>query len=103
MSKHNRKNGVNGKSQAPRLHEVEFILETASARRVLLAGDFNGWGVNDLPLREESPGRWRTRVALPPGTHQYRFIVDGQWVDDPRAGRTTPNSFGSCNCEVEVQ
>lgn len=84
------------------MRKVEFSLETANARSVHLAGDFNNWAVNALPLQQESQGRWRATVPLPPGIHQYRFIVDGQWVDDPRACRTSPNPFGSCNCEVEV-
>jgi len=81
---------------------VEFVLESTAAHSVYLAGDFNDWATHALPLKEVSPGRWQATVALPPGVHQYRFLVDGEWVNDPRACRTTPNPFGSCNCEVDV-
>jgi 1,4-alpha-glucan branching enzyme len=105
MSKNNRNNRVhrgNGNPQSAGLRNVEFRLESTAASSVHVAGDFNDWAVNGLPLQQESQGRWRATVPLSPGIHQYRFIVDGQWVDDPRACRTAPNPFGSCNCEVEV-
>lgn len=102
MSKIKRNHQANRQVTASDPREVEFLLEATAARSVHLAGDFNDWRINELPLHEESPGRWRTRVVLPPGTYQYRFIVDGQWVDDPRACRMAPNPFGSSNCEIEV-
>jgi hypothetical protein len=36
-------------------------------------------------------------VALPPGNHQYRFRVDGEWRDDPAAAVRVPNPFGGEN------
>jgi hypothetical protein len=34
-------------------------------------------------------------VALTPGEHHYRFIVDGEWRDDPQCPLHVPNPFGS--------
>jgi len=28
-------------------------------------------------------GRWLLDLALRPGRHQIRFVVDGEWADDP--------------------
>jgi hypothetical protein len=42
-------------------------------------------------------GSWFIIVPLPPGEHPYRFIVDGQWQDDPQAARRVPNPFGGEN------
>ena len=36
-------------------------------------------------------------VILPPGVHQYRFVVDGQWSDDPACTQRAPNPFGGEN------
>lgn len=102
MSKNRRNHRMKGQAKVTDLREVEFVLKTTNARSVHLAGDFNGWDVSSLPLQMEAPGCWRVTVPLPPGVHQYRFLVDGQWVDDPCACRTAPNPFGSCNCEIEV-
>lgn len=90
-------------SAAKSLREVEFCFESATAKTVHLAGDFNKWATDSLPLRKDSSGHWRVRVPLAPGPHQYRFVVDGLWVDDPSACSRQANPFGSCNCEVVVQ
>jgi 1,4-alpha-glucan branching enzyme len=74
--------------------EVPFEIEAASAREVLLAGDFTGWEKTPIKLRKGERGTWRTTVLLPPGQYCYKFVVDGQWKDDPRATAHRPNPFG---------
>ena len=39
---------------------------------------------------------------MPPGSYEYRFVVDGQWVDDPEVNELIPNPFGSANAVLEV-
>jgi len=34
-------------------------------------------------------------VPLAPGKHSYRFIVDGEWRDDPECKLRIPNPYGS--------
>ena len=41
-------------------------------------------------------GSFAIRLSLPEGTHEYRFIVDGEWVHD-QTKPTTPNGFGGYN------
>ncbi len=59
-----------------------FELERPRAGEVLLAGAFSRWGTAPLPM-EEHEGAWRLRLALDSGLHEYKFIVDGQWITDP--------------------
>ncbi|MDA1278233.1 MAG: hypothetical protein O2960_29915 [Verrucomicrobia bacterium] len=33
---------------------------------------------------------------------EYRFVVDGEWVDDPVATELTPNSHGTMNAVLVV-
>lgn len=82
--------------------EVEFAYESPAAKEVYLAADFNNWSFNGLPMVRDEKGVWRARVQLSPGRHEYRFIVDGDWQNDPHACGVVPNEFGSCNCVVEV-
>jgi hypothetical protein len=42
-------------------------------------------------------------VQMEPGTHQYRFIVRGQWVSDPRNPHQILNGFGSRNSLVHIE
>jgi 1,4-alpha-glucan branching enzyme len=54
----------------------------SSARTVAVAGTFNNWQTNEWLLHKTSTG-WELRYTLGPGNYQYRFVVDGKWIDDP--------------------
>jgi hypothetical protein len=85
------------------VHAVSFEYFNPEARAVLVAGSFNGWQPSATPMTKQRGGRWATQVLLPPGQHEYRFVVDGQWQGDPTAERFVANSFGGLNCVVEVK
>jgi len=36
-----------------------------------------------VPLARASGSQWATTLELPPGSHSYKFIVDGEWLHDP--------------------
>jgi len=74
-----------------------FSLEEAEAKEVFLMGDFNNWSPGKHPMQRDENGTWSKRVMLSPGGHEYKFLVDGQWKEDPRNNRRCPNSFGSYN------
>lgn len=40
---------------------------------------------------------------LAPGAYEYRFVVDGEWVTDPRSKETVANPFGGHNTILRVQ
>ena len=74
--------------------EQTFQFTAPQARSVLLAGDFTQWQKQPIPLKKDAKGVWSAAVALPPGRHTYRFIVDGEWRDDPKCTLRVPNPFG---------
>ncbi len=75
-----------------------FSFKAPEAQSVQLAGDFTGWDQAPLSLKRAKNGLWKTTVVLPPGNYQYRFLVDGQWRDDPSCDTRVPNPFGAENC-----
>ena len=79
-----------------------FSYHSPAARSVQLAGDFTGWLGQPINLRKGPNGTWRTALRLERGTHYYRFLVDGQWCDDPECSLYVPNSFGSQNAVWQV-
>jgi 1,4-alpha-glucan branching enzyme len=81
---------------------VTFKLSAPQAKSVLLAGDFTGWNQSPVNLKKRKSGLWKTTVSLAPGTYEYRFIVDGQWQDDPGCTCRNWNRFGTQNCVCEV-
>jgi len=83
--------------------EIEFKYYAPDAKSVKLAGDFNNWDSQSLFPKKDKKGFWKVRLALTPGSYQYKFLVDGQWQNDPGCSSCVPNSFGSLNCEIDVK
>lgn len=81
---------------------VGFKLNAPEAQEVFLAGSFNEWDEGARPLKKDAKGVWRTRISLEPGEYEYRFIVDGEWVDDPECEDRCENEYGICNCVVRI-
>jgi Glycogen recognition site of AMP-activated protein kinase len=95
-----------GKLSSPSLIELkptEFHLEAPFAESVKLAADFTEWEKFPLDMIKSEDGVWYTTVPLPPGHYSYRFIVDGEWCDDPRPIlRLHNNPFGRANAVMDV-
>ena len=99
---------VAGKSSAtkagakPAKKKTTFKLHAPEAAQVFVAGCFNGWNPNADLLTMGSDGTWTCTLALDPGEHEYRFVVDGVWCDDPLAEMRRPNDMGCENCLIVV-
>ena len=88
---------------APPVREVEFVLECVGAERVCVCGEFNAWHPAGLPMvGTPDTGQWKKHLVLPPGRHEYKFVVDGKWLHDPNARQNVPNTHGSLNSIIEV-
>ncbi|MFM1769481.1 MAG: hypothetical protein RJA22_2010 [Verrucomicrobiota bacterium] len=84
-------------------HVVLLECEAPGARAVFVAGNFNDWQPAATPMTRGRGGRWTATLLVPPGVHEYRFVVDGSWQDDPHAARSVPNPFGGRNSLLEVR
>ena len=81
---------------------IEMRLSAPKARTVFIAGSFNGWDPQRTPLRKDLRGVWHASLPLSPGRYEYRFIVDGQWQEDPSARESVPNPHGARNSVLVV-
>ena len=99
--KHN-KHHDNAKRTGPPLMPVAFEFTHPTATTVCVAGTFNDWHAAAKPMHPLGDGRWRKETVLPPGTYEYRLVVDGQWLPDPLARETVPNPFGGSNSVLKV-
>jgi 1,4-alpha-glucan branching enzyme len=79
-----------------------FSITAPDARTVMLVGDFTNWQERPIQLKKAAGGAWSVDVELAPGTHQYRFIVDGQWREDPACAQHAPNPYGTQNSVRQV-
>ena len=73
---------------------VEFRFFRPKAGSVHLAGDFNGWRENELPMACRDDGYWQARVRLPVGEYKFRYCADGEWFTDYAAFGVEPGRFG---------
>lgn len=89
-----------GRALCPDERQMTFSLYAPAAGSVSLAGDFNAWSPDECPLEKSPDGLWERVVTLPPGRHEYKFVVDGLWQNDPRCTVHAPNPFGGENCVV---
>ena len=81
---------------------IEFTLKMPQAHSACVAGSFNNWDSKKTPMRKDAAAGWKATVPLAPGRHEYRFVVDGQWISDPNARESVKNQFGSTNSVVIV-
>jgi 1,4-alpha-glucan branching enzyme len=79
-----------------------FAFSAPMALHVQWVGDFTRWTQQPINLKKDADGVWRTEIALAPGAHHYRIIVDGQWSDDPECALRVPNPYGGENMVRKV-
>ena len=74
-----------------------FSFLAPEAMKVQLVGEFTGWQEHPIEMYKSASGMWQATVNLEPGPHYYRFLVDGEWRDDPGCTLRAPNAFGGQN------
>lgn len=80
---------------------VQFRFQASDASNVRLAGSFTNWQPQ-YELHQTAPGIWTITLPLPPGVHDYAFIVNGQrWVADPYAP-AVDDGFGGTNSRIAL-
>jgi len=98
MKKH--KTQKNGNGHASPSVRIEFTHPTAAA--VAIAGTFNDWRPDATQMMAVGAGHWVKELALAPGNYEYRLVVDGAWMPDPRAREGAPNPYGEMNSVLRV-
>jgi len=72
---------------------------SATGKMVAVAGDFSNW----QPIRMKKSGAsYSVEVKLPKGSHQYKFIVDGRWMEDPDNNIRVSDPFGGMNSVAQL-
>jgi 1,4-alpha-glucan branching enzyme len=82
--------------------EVEFSLDAPEAKNVFVAGTFNNWVTDKDRLKKDAQGIWRVKLSIPAGKHEYKFMVDGQWKEDPANPNKVSDPYGGSNSVIEV-
>lgn len=83
---------------------VRFEVMVDPGSEVYVAGSFNGWNPRYARLSDESGnGLYSITIYLPPGTYEYKFVVNGVWQADPQCPGWTANAMGTLNSLLTVE
>ena len=80
--------------------DVEFVCSGAE-NYVKVAGTWNNWRPQNLIYNQEDD-TWMLSLNLKPGTYQYKYIIDGDWIHDP-SKRWIEDDKGNVNNVIVVE
>lgn len=78
-----------------------FLRGFTNAQKVILSGSFNEWDEESLKMEKTAEG-WELRLQLKSGTYEYKFIVDGMWMEDPANPETRLNQYHTLNSVLRL-
>jgi 1,4-alpha-glucan branching enzyme len=91
------------KTVRSRAKKVVFECKAEPGSEVFVAGTFNQWDPRSHPLCDLlDRGRFLAAVPVPPGRHEYKFVINNEWLADPGCSEYAPNDHGSHNSVLEV-
>lgn len=71
-------------------NKVTFNYINANAKEVFLAGTMNEWATDATPMTKDGD-TFSVTLTLEAGTHEYKFVVDGGWINDPANAEKADN------------
>jgi 1,4-alpha-glucan branching enzyme len=77
--------------------KIIFKVRAPGKAKVHLAGEFNNWDPESLPLEKDDEGFWKAELRLAPGRYEYKLLVDGRWWEDMGEANSARNPFGTLN------
>lgn len=98
-----RESGEGEEPEAGDLVEVSLEFEDPDARRVSVAGEFNQWSPDADEMTKGDDGVFRITLELETGTYEYKFVVDGTWMEDPANPESVPDPYGGSNSVLTVE
>ena len=86
--------------------KVTFKVEkslSVMANEIYLAGDFNNWDIESIPMKKLKSGEYTTSLELENGReYQFKYIIDGRWINEMEADKYVSNEFQSENSVVVI-
>ncbi|MEQ8217236.1 MAG: isoamylase early set domain-containing protein [Arenibacter sp.] len=84
--------------------KVTFSVPAEDAKKVAVVGDFNNWSPKGSALKKLKNGTFKGTFDLPKeSTYEFKYIVDGNYVNEAEADRFQWNEFaGTENSVLEL-
>jgi len=102
------KSKANKKNAVEKANKVKFSCHAPEADSVFIAGTFNDWNPEQLPMERKEEGHWEADLDMKVGSYEYKFVVDSEWVCMPGCDDECPcsdcvwNEHGTINRVLEV-
>ena len=90
------------KEALPKLNTVTLTVKAPEAKEVYLAGEFNNWKLDENSRMEKSNGCWTKNLNLNIGKYRYRFVIDGNWTEDPSNPEKQLNPYGAMDSLLKI-
>ena len=81
---------------------VTFAVTAPVGSDVRVAGSFNDWTPKKRLMDKTGTGVFSGIALLPQGTHEYKFVIDGEWFVDSVNPNFTVTEMGTMNSVLEV-
>ena len=83
--------------------KVTFSVPAEDAKKVAVVGDFNNWSPKGSALKKLKNGTFKGTFDLPKeSTYEFKYIVDGNYVNEAEADRYQWNEFAGTENSVLV-
>jgi len=84
--------------------KVTFTVPAEDAKKVAVVGDFNNWSPKGSTLKKLKNGTFKGTFDLPKEkTFEFRYLVDGAYVNEANADRYQWNDYaGTENAVLEL-
>jgi len=76
------------------------IQVNSGAKNVAVVGSFSDW--KPVRMKKQKDGSFAANVEVAPGSYEYKFIVDGNWLVDPDNSAWALNPYGTLNSVMVV-
>ncbi|WP_308990779.1 isoamylase early set domain-containing protein [Mariniflexile litorale] len=81
--------------------KVTFSILAEDAKKVSVVGNFNEWNAKTTPLKKLKNGTFKATVDLDKdNSYEYKYLVDGVFVNDEAADAYVWNDFASADNSV---
>ena len=79
--------------------KITFVVPAKEADKVEVAGYFNDWKLSEL--KKYKNGNFKAQFNLPVDKeYQFRYVVDGEWVNETEADAYQWNDFAAAENSV---
>jgi 1,4-alpha-glucan branching enzyme len=81
--------------------KVTFSIEAKDASEAFVVGDFNNWNIEEGALSKLKNGTFKGVFDIEKeSTYEFKYVVDGQYVNDPEADAFKWNDFAGTENSV---